>query len=725
MDPIKLQIKITKLLDSLAGSTLTKQEILSKIVPSNSIKPEKKDKGKKSRFKPKDSNADWVLASILKALEAEGLVHLEHKKVRIANPFRLYGRISVSRKGDGFVALPSKSEVFIPFHHVNSAINGDKVEVLPLCLGRKDRFEGNVTEIVKRGRTLYRVKISEDTGKMFIGNMLDMLGDGKEGYISKKTLLKDTIDRIQIGDIVIAKLKENSSPENHLYEMAFVQLESDIKEDPDLNRVLMKYDLDMQHPDEISTDFPETISPSTVKDWEKRVDLQELYSVTIDGETAKDFDDAISFEKKNGKIRFWVHIADVSHYVTMDSALDKEAYRRGTSVYLSNRVVPMLPPILSENLCSLVAHTPRLAFTVEMEASLQGEIFSAKFYKSIIQVNQRYTYEMAEKEIDAAYPENWIYQISQFTSALRNLRMKSGRVDLNLKEVAISLDKKNQPTGIVTKPRLQSHILIEELMLSANLKVDEYLRKKNIPNLHRIHEPMDEEKLETLNQFLQMYGVNTSIADTSYPEIRNALLSIKDEKIERLFSYILLRSFMQAYYGEESKGHWGLGFKDYCHFTSPIRRYPDLVVHRILESFLFQEEGCYSKEELKFIGTHCSEEERRAAEAERDIQKLRSFRYLESTGRVKFDGFIIGIRPGQVYVELQESNLEGILEKTEFTSEFELVIRNDFSFYSKKYTKDFFIGDKVEVEIQRIDYEEIKLYLSLKGFEKKGKPTSP
>ncbi len=721
MDPIKLQIKITKLLDSLAGSTLTKQEILGKIAPSFSTKTDKKEKSKKNRFKPKDNNMEWVLTSLLKSLESEGLVHLEHKKVRIANPFRLYGRISVSRKGDGFVSLPSKSEVFIPFHHVNSAISGDKVEVKPVCLGRKDRFEGNVTTIVKRGRTLYRVKITEDTGKLLIGNMLDMLGDGKEGYVVKKTLLKDTLDRIRIGDVIIAKLKDDSVPENHLYEMTFVQLESEINEDPDLNRVLMKYDLSIQHPDDIPVDFPETIDQKTVKDWDKRVDLRELYSVTIDGETAKDFDDAISFEKQNGKIRFWVHIADVSHYVVTDSPLDKEAYRRGTSVYLSNRVVPMLPPILSENLCSLIANTPRLAFTVEMEASLTGEIFSAKFYKSIIQVNQRYTYEMAETEINEANPENWIFQISQFTTALRKARMKSGRVDLNLKEVAISLDKKNQPTGIITKPRLQSHILIEELMLSANLKVDEYLRKKKIPNLHRIHEAMDEEKLETLNQFLQMYGVNTTIADTSYPEIMNAVQSINDEKIERLFSYILLRSFMQAYYGEESKGHWGLGFKDYCHFTSPIRRYPDLIVHRILESYLFQEEGCYSLEELKFIGTHCSEEERRAADAERDIQKLRSFRYLESTGRNKFDGFIVGIRPGQIYIELQESNLEGILEKTEFTNEFELLIRNDFSFYSQKYTKDFFIGDKVEVEIQRIDYEEIKLYLTLKGFESKGK----
>jgi ribonuclease R len=378
----------------------------------------------------------------------------------------------------------------------------------------------------------------------------------------------------------------------------------------------------------------------------------------------------------------------------------------------------MLPPILSENLCSLVADVNRLAFTVEMEASKDGEIFNAKFYKSIIKVNKRYTYEMAESEIIEADPQNWIYQISQFTENLRKKRIKTGRVDLNIKEATIAFDKDKKASGIEIRERLTSHLLIEELMLSANMKVDEYLRKKNSPTLHRIHEPMDEEKLEMLNQFLQLNGHNISIKNISYPEIMNAVTALESSPVAKIFNYLLLRSFMQAYYGGETLGHWGLGFKDYCHFTSPIRRYPDLIVHRVLHATLLGDKLPYDKGNIAIMGVHCSEEERRASDAERDIVKIKSFRYLESTGVTEFKGFIVGIRPSQIFIELADSNLEGVLDKSEFTDEFEVVIKSDFSFYSKKYTKNFFIGDEVSVSLDRIDYEEIKVFLKLKSFSK-------
>ncbi|TGL63175.1 VacB/RNase II family 3'-5' exoribonuclease [Leptospira ognonensis] len=721
MDIYKLQKKIIDYLDSKAGREVTKQEIKNKFIDLVD-RPKQIDKKKKtsSRGKTKSTRKELETSidNLLFSLEKEGLLETHKKAILVKNPFRFMGRVSISRRGDGFLKLPSKNEVFIPGPLTNTAISGDKVEVLPLGIGRKDRFEGEVVNITRRGRQLYRMRVKEKAGKYIFGIFLDMLGDEKEGVIHTKSLLKDTIDDINVGDILIVKLKEGSRPDDNLYEVSFDRFESDTKEDPDLMRILMKYDYHVQHPDHIKIDYEEEVSEKTVKDWNHRTDLRDLYTVTIDGATAKDFDDAISFSDEGNKLRLWIHIADVSHYVKKDSDLDEEAYNRATSVYLSDRVVPMLPPILSENLCSLVSGVNRLAFTVEIEASKEGDLFNAIFYKSIIKVNKRYTYEMAEEEIITADPKNWMFQISQFTDNLRKKRIKAGRVDLNIKEASVSWNKDKKTNAIEIRERLTSHLLIEELMLSANMKVDEFLRKKKAPTLHRIHEPMDEEKLEMLNQFLQLNGHNISIKNISYPEIMNAVTAIENSPVAKIFNYLLLRSFMQAYYGGETLGHWGLGFKDYCHFTSPIRRYPDLIVHRVLQSVLLEEKFPYDNGEIGIMGVHCSEEERRAADAERDIIKIKSFRYLESTGITEFKGFIIGIRPSQIFIELADTNLEGVLDKSEFTDEFEVVIKSDFSFYSKKYTKNFFIGDEVSVSLDRIDYEEIKVFLKLKSFKK-------
>ncbi|MCW7505682.1 ribonuclease R family protein [Leptospira paudalimensis] len=726
MDTYKIQRKIIEYLDQKAGKDITRQEIKKKFTESSEFKRPDPNSKKVKSFKRKEKvprkEIEFLIDQLCNLLEEEGLLIPNKKYFTVANPFRLTGRISISRRGDGFISLPSKNEIFVPGPLTNTAITGDKVEVIPLGVGKKDRLEAEVTKVLKRGRILYRMKVREKTNKFVFGNFLDMLGEGKEGVLHVKSILKDSFDAININDVLIVKLKEGAEPQDNLYDVSFIRFESDTKEDSDLQRILMKYNYDPVHPDFIPLDFPEEVSEKTVTDWNSRTDLRDLYAVTIDGITAKDFDDAISFVDEGNRLRVWIHIADVSYYVDKGSALDKEAYERATSVYLANRVVPMLPPILSEDLCSLVANTNRLAFTVEMEASKTGEIYNAKFYKSIIKVKQRYTYEMAEEEIKAQDPNNWMYQVSLFTDALRKQRMKTGRIDLNLRETTITWNERKEPIGIENRERLTSHILIEELMLSANLKVDEFLRKKKIPTLHRIHEPMDEEKLETLNHFLQLNGYNVQIHDTSYSEIMKAVKEIQDNSVGKIFNYLLLRSFMQAYYGADPLGHWGLGFKDYCHFTSPIRRYPDLIVHRVLHATLLEGDKEYSDSEIAVMGLHCSEEERRAADAERDIVKIKSFRYLESTGIKEFKGFIVGIRPSQIFVELDISNLEGVLDKSEFTDEFEVVIKNDFSFYSKKYSKIFFIGDPVTVSLDRIDFEEIKVFLRLKDF-KKDEPT--
>jgi len=711
--------RVKKIIDYLAsksGSTVTKKELTKKFLSQEKEETKSKKTGtrkKKSRMEKLQTEKTEEIQEILNLLEQENLIQIEKKSIHIARPFSLIGKISLSAKGDGFVKLPSGNEAFIPSSKTDTAMAGDTVEIYPFGIGRKNRMEAEVVRILQRGRTFFRLKVSEIDEKYIIGKLLDMQGELKEGYLLKKALLEDNLKKIQKDDVLVVKLKGNLTHEPNFYEVSFVRFESDSKEDPDFMRVLMKYNYEQSHPDTIPLDFPEDVNEKTVYDWEKRVDLRNLYAITIDGANAKDFDDAISFVNEGKRIRFWVHIADVSYYVRQGSALDDEAYNRATSVYLANRVIPMLPPILSENLCSLIADVNRLAFTVEMEADPNGKIYSANFYKSVIKVAKRYTYEQAEEEINTGIPGNWMVQMNEFASNQRKLRMEQGRVDLNLREYSMQIGDNYIPLSIQSKERLKSHILIEEFMLSANTMVAGFLRKKKAPILNRIHEIMDEEKLDALNAFLKLNSYNIQLKSSDYSEIKRVLDKLVGDPNEKVFNYLLLRSFMQAYYGPEYLGHWGLGFRDYCHFTSPIRRYPDLVVHRVLHSVLTSEPHPYSFEELKKMGIHCSEQERKANDAERDIFKLKSIRYLESKNKKKFTAYITGYKPNYVYVELDDPMMEAVIPKDEFTNEYEIQGRTPYSFYSKKYSKEFVLGDPLEVTLDSVDYEEIRVYVRL------------
>ncbi len=687
------------------------QEILKKDLYSEFLNP---SESKKSDKKKRNDSDDKKIAieEFLWLLSSVGLILNDRKSISIGDHLSLSGTISLTRKGDAFVQITKDHEAYIPSQFIESAMTGDLVEIEPIGKGKKDRLECRVVGILKRGRDLFRMRIIELGSGFFQGKLLDMQGLEKIGLLSKKSLLSEISNSIKVDDIIIVKMKENSTPVDDSVEVSFVRVEESKGMDMDLNRILMKYNFIQAHPDYADLELPEQVTEKTVSDWNKRVDLRELYTVTIDGETAKDFDDAISFVEEDKRIRFYVHIADVSYYVKKDSDLDNEAYLRATSVYLANRVVPMLPPELSENLCSLVANVNRLAFTVEMEADYSGKIFSAKFYKSIIKVNDRYTYERAEKEMAEGSSEVWLNKIMKLANAMKKLRIEEGRIELSFKETYVKQDEFDpKKVTIHLRERLNAHILIEELMLSANTKVAEFLRKKKAHALYRVHEVMDDDKLERLNAFLELYGFKEYIKTTEFTEIRKALGAIAGHKSEKIFNYFLLRSFMQAFYGGEPLGHWGLGFKDYCHFTSPIRRYPDLVCHRALENIINNEKSSYDEYEIKEMGFHCSKEERRAADAERDILKLKACRLIESIDAQEFMVTITGIKPHMIFVELDDYYSEAVVSFTEFTNENELKILDDFSFYGKKLSKNFFLGDKLSLRLEKIDFDEIKIFL--------------
>ncbi|MCB1192921.1 MAG: VacB/RNase II family 3'-5' exoribonuclease [Leptospiraceae bacterium] len=711
MNEFKITSKIIKFLAIRAGKEVSRHELVK-----NFIEHSDKKNSHKHHKKHKSEENGYLLDLLLNLLEGEKLIRSLGKKLLfVEKPFLLHGQISLSKRGDGFVKLNSGTEIFVPASATESSIDGDYVDVIPMGIGRKGKLEGEVMNIARRKRILYRFKVLDTEGNFIAGKLLDMSGGLKEGIIPKKTILGDILKSIKVDDILVVKLKENAFHDSNLYEVSFIRFESDSEIDPDFNRILMKYNYELYYPDLLPHTISEEVAPATVVDWERRADLQELYTVTIDGETSKDFDDAISLVEEENRVRFYVHIADVSYYVKQASALDEEAYRRSTSVYLSNGVVPMLPPLLSENLCSLVEGKPRLAFTVEMEGDWSGQIYYAKFYKSIIKVDKRCTYESVEKELNINDPDNWFSKLMRLANEMRKRRVESGRVDLNLKESHIIMDNNFSVIQIIDRERLNSHILIEEFMLSANIKVAEFLRKRNAPALYRVHEPMEKDKLKALNSFLALYGLNHWIKDIDYQRIREVLELMEGHPSEKVFNYFLLRSFKQAYYTGKAEGHWGLGFQDYCHFTSPIRRYPDLVCHRVLDSLLKSDPLPYSIEEIETMGLYCSDRERAAVDAERDMMKLKACRYVESTGIRKFNGNIIGVKSHFVFVELDELNVEGVVRFYHFTDEDALIIPNEFSFVSKKYSRAFYLGQKLELEIEEIDLEEIRIFLKPKG----------
>lgn len=664
-----------------------------------------------------DRDPDVVLTD----LETLGLIKREKGMIQIRRPFLMEARASLNPTGLVFAVprLPFKQkdrvrDIFIPPAKSAGAMTNDLV-LVRLVDRKRDRFEGEVMSVLQRSRRFYRFRVlSVPAGGHVPGQLLDMPGRFSS-LIDVRGMSADTRSRIETDSILIVEMTGKSIRHQNAYfhEAHFVRFEDETEFDLDFDRILIKYDLNPVYP---ALPFRSTDpdDEASVSDWKKRKDLRRLYTITIDGADSKDFDDALSLEiLSRHKWKLYVHIADVSYYVEKGSPLDHEALARSTSYYLANRVVPMLPPELSENLCSLVAGKNRLAFTAEMEVDpATGRIRSATFYRSIIRVDRRYTYDIAETCLDSKERDPILFDLWKLAQAQKASRMREGRIDLEIAEPKFKFGAKDTVEAIESRARLRSSMLIEECMLSANTAVAAFLKKKKAATLYRIHSSMDETKLETLNAFFEIYKVRFELRDADPASLQKALDCVREkgELESRIFNMLLLRSFMQAQYSPEPIGHWGLGFEDYCHFTSPIRRYPDLVVHRSLLSCIEKKKPAYLDSEMDDLALQTSEKERHAMEAERDMWKLKLIRFIEQSGRTEFHGFLTGFRSDLVYLEIEECPVEGIVAATHLTSDGELVLPDPFSVYVKRLSRPAFLGERWKLELDRIDSEALRLY---------------
>ena len=479
-----------------------------------------------------------------------------------------------------------------------------------------------------------------------------------------------------------------------------------------LSRVCLKYNLPSSFLPEILPIKKEIkkLAKEVLKE-KGRTNLIKKYTCTIDGQDAKDFDDAISIEETEIGFKLYVHIADVSHFVKVGSSLDKEAFSRANSYYLTTQVIPMLPRILSEEFCSLKPKTKRLTFTCEADIDRKGKIYQYKFYKSVIYIDKRFTYEEAEKELNIKNSSLKLFW--RLALILTAKREAAGRIDLNIPEVVPVINSSKKVKALKEKLRLRSHKLIEECMLTANTCAADLARKNQFHLLYRSHDPIPKESLEKINTFLKIFGFKLQLKSLAYHELKKALKhAVKNDK-EKIFNYLLLRSFAQASYTPKSKGHWGLAFKNYTHFTSPIRRYADLVIHRQIASFIKKENLPYGLTQLEEIGKQISYRERIALEAERSMFHLIEIDLLKDKIGEEFEAFLTGFNSEGLFIQLKSPMIEGFIPVGDFSRENKTLSLDDFRVVLPKFKKTILLGSSLKVILKEVNWDKMHLIFQI------------
>lgn len=625
----------------------------------------------------------------------------------------LTGFFEAHRDGYGFV-VPDKvgeRDLFIPPRRTSGAMSGDHVVVRIESLTKK---EGRIIKILKREQ------------KRIIGKFCY----GKNFYYVKPRGRKNPFDiyispkekaSAKIGDIVVVELTSYPTvarpPEGRVLK-AMPKIKGPKLE---VGMIIENYSLSLKFPSPVLEEIRGFTEKVNVRG---RVDCRQLLTVTIDGEMAKDFDDAISIKKTAGGFILWVHIADVSHYVIWDSALDFEARRRGTSVYFPDRVIPMLPKKLSNDLCSLIPKSDRLAFTVEMHFDKKGQLIKKDFYPSIINSNERMTYTSVRKILvdnDPTEREKYTYLLDSFEvmnelcGLLRQRRIKRGSLDFDLPEPEVLLDIQGRPEAIIKAERNLSHMIIEEFMIAANEAVASHLENLGVPAIYRIHEKPDAAKLDGLKKIFNAIGLR--IEKTGVKAFHKILKEAKGRAEESIINIFLLRSLKQAKYSTDNIGHFGLASKAYTHFTSPIRRCPDLVVHRILKDSirgkrLSDKKLKYFEELLPEIAFHSSRAERVADDAEREVISAMRVWFMKDKVGDEYEGVITDITPYGLRIQLKDFFVEGFLHVSYMSDDYYKFDEKHYRLIGRHRKKAFTIGKEMRVRIERVDIEEREIVLA-------------
>ena len=608
------------------------------------------------------------------------------------------------------------TDVFIGSRKMGGAMHGDTVVARVEGMKPGGRREGSIIRVVKRAR-------STVVGRFEWGRGFGLVIPSDERVLDQIIIPPKDAKGVQEGQIVSAEITR--WPDRTMSAAGKILEVLGDPDDPDVESevILRKYGLTNAFPHAVMAEVKSVPSEVATAETSGRLDLRERTTITIDGETARDFDDAVSIEKIAAGYRLWVSIADVSHYVKEGSAIDKEAYERSTSVYFPDRAIPMLPEALSNGICSLNPKVDRLTMTAEIEFDHDGRPVKKRFFESVIKSAERMTYTKVKGLIEGDGELSRQYShilpdiklMAALAEKLTARRFEQGSIDFDLPEPQIIIDIEGRVEDIVRSERNVAHKLIEEFMLAANRAVAEEFSKRELPFIYRVHEEPDEESVHDFADFVASFGLRfTPGGPKSFQEV---LAKFDGKPEQRLVNHVLLRSMKQAVYSADNAGHFGLAFEDYTHFTSPIRRYPDLVVHRLLKLLM---KKAYTKHEqarmesvLPVTANHTSVRERKAMEAEREIADLKKCQFMKDKVGDVFDGFISGVTSFGFFVELKDFFVEGLVHVSMLADDYYVFDPKRHTLMGERAGKKFRLADPVKVKVARVDIERRRIELLL------------
>ena len=625
------------------------------------------------------------------------------------------GIVDITARGNAYVVCDDlEHDVYVPSRNLNHALNKDLVRVYVYKRRKNSKLEGDIVAILERSKYEYVGVLQKNNDYGFVvpddPKMYSDIFIGPENLLEAKD-----------GDKVLAKLTDWPQKSKNPFGEILKVLGKPGDHDTEIHSILVEYGLPYTFPDhveEFASSIPIEISEEEVS---KRRDMRKDLTFTIDPTDAKDFDDALSFKVlKNGNFEVGVHIADVSHYVKENTVLEDEAFQRATSVYLVDRVVPMLPEILSNNVCSLRPNEEKLTFSAVFEMNQKGDVVNSWFGRTVIYSDQRFTYDQAQQIITGeSLHQNEalnfaIKTLDSLAKRMRKRRMSHGAISFDKTEVKFKLDENANPIGVFVKESKDANKLIEEFMLLANRKVAEFIGKKKKTFVYRVHDEPDIDKLAALQGVITKFGyrIDTRSRDTTSQSLNKLLADVHGKPESNMIETLAIRSMSKAVYTTENIGHYGLAFDYYTHFTSPIRRYPDVMAHRLLQHYL---DGGKSVKADKYEDKcdHSSEREIMASKAERDSIKYMQVKYMQDHPEQEFEGVISGVTEWGIYVEIIENKCEGMVRIKDIRSDYFIFDERQYALIGQAKRKMYQLGDKVVVTVKNTDLERKHLDFNL------------
>lgn len=627
------------------------------------------------------------------------------------------GIVDMKQTGKAYIISDEMGEdVFIGANHTNKSLHGDTVKVRLFPKRKGHKIEGQIIEILHRKKLQFVGTIQRNNNFAFL--VPDIKNMPYDIYIPKDKINNDIKD----GYKAIARITEWPKHLNNPYGEIIEVLGKPGDNDVEMNSILAEFDFPLSYPKKALREADNITEEISQEEINKRKDFRDIYTCTIDPKDAKDFDDALSIRKlENGNWEVGIHIADVSYYVLPNSEIEKEAYKRATSVYLVDRVIPMLPEKLSNKVCSLRPNEEKLTFSAVFELDDNATIINEWFGKTIILSNKRFTYEEAQEIIETGKGDNnkQILALFSLSQKLRDARFKNGAINFKSTEVKFDVDENGKPIGAHIKEQKESNKLVEEFMLLANKRVAEKIGRKrgrNTPKtfIYRVHDKPSPEKLEKFADFVNRLGYDLKLDSRkglakSYNDL---FTQVAGKGEENMIETIAIRTMSKAEYSIDNIGHYGLAFKYYSHFTSPIRRYPDLMLHRLLYKYL-QKEPSVNPTEYEEKCRHSSDMEKKATEAERASIKYKQAEYFLDKVGLEFNGLISGVSKWGLFVELNETKAEGLIPMNEMGDDFYILDEENYKIVGKRFGEEYSLGDPIRVLIKRIDLNKKQMDFSL------------